>query len=84
MKHNRIPDNVPMIVGEGRRILGQSARLAGRTASQVARQGRKMFGNTVHQTERMTRRHPLAGLGTAIGAGFVLGGLCTFLFYRSR
>ena len=89
MKQNgRIPDNarsaVPMIVGEGRRIIQQSARRAGRTARRVARSGRRIVGNTVHQAEMITRRHPWSGLGTAVGAGFLLGGLCTFLFYRNR
>jgi ElaB/YqjD/DUF883 family membrane-anchored ribosome-binding protein len=85
---SRIPDNardaVPMILGEGRRLIQQSARRAGRTASKVARSGRRLIGDTVHETERMTRRHPLAGLGAAVGTGFILGGLCAFVFYRAR
>jgi ElaB/YqjD/DUF883 family membrane-anchored ribosome-binding protein len=90
MKQNfgRIPDNarsaVPLIMGEGRRILEKSARRAGRTAQRVARSGRRIVGSTVHQAEMITKRHPWTGLGTAIGAGFLLGGLCTFLFYRGR
>jgi ElaB/YqjD/DUF883 family membrane-anchored ribosome-binding protein len=90
MKQNygRIPENargaVPMIVGEGRRILQQSARRAGRTAQRVARSGRRIVGSTVHQAEVITKRHPWGGLGTAVGAGFLLGGLCAFLFYRGR
>lgn len=89
MKHNSsIPDNarkaVPLIMGEGRRILQMSARRAGETAGRVARRGRRLFGSTVHQAERITRRNPLAGLGAAVGTGFLLGGLCAFLFYRVR
>jgi len=84
MKRHRISDNVPMIVGEGRKIFQRSAKRAGETASKVARQGRKWFGSTVHGTERMTRRKPWVGLGSAIGTGFILGGLCAFLFYRGR
>ena len=85
MKQNgRIPDNarsaVPMILGEGRRLIRQSARSAGR----IARSGRRMVGKTVHQAGIIAGRHPWTGLGTAVGAGFLLGGLCTFLFYRGR
>ena len=84
----RIPDNlrgaVPMIVDEGRRILQRSARRAGQTATRVARQGRRLVGTTVQRTERLTRRKPWMGLGAAVGTGFLLGGLCTFLFYRVR
>jgi ElaB/YqjD/DUF883 family membrane-anchored ribosome-binding protein len=80
VKQNRISNNVPMIVGEGRRLIQQSARRAGR----IARSGGRMVGSTVHQAGMIARRHPWTGLGTAIGAGFLLGGLCTFLFYRNR
>ena len=84
----RIPDNlrgaVPMIVDEGRRIIRQSAHRAGQTASRVARGGRRLVGKTMQRTERLTRRNPWTSLGAAIGAGFLLGGVCTFLFYRIR
>ena len=87
-QHSNIPDNarraVPLIMGEGRRILQRSARRAGQTAGRVARRGRRLFGSTVHEAQRITRRNPLTGLGAAMGAGFLLGGLCAFLFYRIR
>lgn len=82
----RIPDNarstVPLLVMEGRKLLRKSARRAGETATRVARQGRRIVGQTVHQTERLARRNPWAVLGIAVGSGFLLGGLCSFLFYR--
>ena len=88
LNSGRIPDNarsaVPLIMGEGRRILRMSARRAGRTARRFARGGRRIVGSTVHQAEVITRRNPWAGLGSAVGAGFLLGGLCAFLFYRGR
>lgn len=82
----RMPENargsVPLIVVEGRKFIKKSARKAGETATRVARRGRRFVGTTVHQTERLTRRNPWPALGIAIGSGFLLGGLCTFLFYR--
>jgi ElaB/YqjD/DUF883 family membrane-anchored ribosome-binding protein len=90
MKQNseRMPENargtVPLIVVEGKRLIKRSARRAGETATRVARKGRRLIGTTVQRTERMTKRNPWAGLGIAVGTGFLVGGLCTFLFYRSR
>jgi len=90
MKHHseRMPDNargaVPLIVVEGKRLIQRSARRAGETASRVAKKGRRIVGQTVHETERLTRRNPWVGLGVAMGAGFLVGGLCSFLFYRGR
>jgi ElaB/YqjD/DUF883 family membrane-anchored ribosome-binding protein len=84
----RIPENargtVPLIVVEGKRMLKRSARRAGETATRVARRGRRLVGKTVHQTERLARRNPWTGLGIALGAGFLVGGLCSLLFWRDR
>jgi ElaB/YqjD/DUF883 family membrane-anchored ribosome-binding protein len=82
----RIADNarsaVPVIMGEGRRLIELSARRAGQTATRVAVRGRRLVGSTVRQTERLARRNPWTGLGAALSTGFLLGGLCAFLFYR--
>lgn len=84
----RMPENargtVPLIVVEGKRMIQRSARRAGETATRVARKGRRLARTTVERTERITRRNPWVSLGTAVGTGFLLGGLCTFLFYRGR
>lgn len=84
----RMPDNargtVPLIVVEGKRMIKRSARRAGETATRVVRKGRRLVGTTMQQTERITRRNPWSSLGVAVGAGFLFGGLCTFLFYRTR
>lgn len=85
----RMPDNargtaIPMLVVEGKRMIKRSARRAGETARVVARRGRRVVGATVQRTEKLTRRNPWASIGTAVGTGFLLGGLCTFLFYRGR
>ena len=84
----RMPDNargtVPLIVVEGKRMLKRSARRAGETATRVARRGRRLVGQTVHQTEQLARRNPWTGLGIAVGAGFLVGGICSMLFWRGR
>jgi ElaB/YqjD/DUF883 family membrane-anchored ribosome-binding protein len=85
----RMPENarggtVPLIMVEGKRMLRRTARRAGETAGRVSRRTRRLVGETVQRTEKLTRRNPWASIGTAVGAGFLLGGLCTFLFYRGR
>lgn len=84
----RMPENargtVPLIVVEGQRFIKKSARKAGETAGRVARRGRRFVGETVHRTERLARRNPWPALGIAIGSGFLLGGLCAFLFAREK
>ena len=88
MKQNseRTPNSarVPLIVVEGKRLIRKSAQRAGETASRVAQKGRRLVGNTVYRTERLTRRNPWVGLGAALCTGACVGALCTFLYFRIR
>ena len=85
MRHNseKFPESlagrIPLIVvDEGRKLLRRTAKKAG----SVARQSRRFVGESVHRTERYTRRNPWIGIGTAACTGACVGALVTFLIYR--
>ena len=88
MKHNseRSPEHaagrIPLVVVEGRKLLRRSAKQAGATATRVARQGRRIVGRTVEQTERYTKRKPWMGLGAAACTGACIGALVAFFIFR--
>lgn len=73
---------VPLIVVEGRRMLRRSAKKAGAVATRVARKSRRVVGQTVERTERLARRNPWKGLGTAMCTGLFVGALVTWLVVR--
>ena len=89
MRHNseKTPEHVAgriplIVVEEGRKLIGRTARRAGSTAKTVARQSRRFVGQSVDRTERYTRRHPWVGIGGAVCTGACIGALLTFLFLR--
>jgi len=78
LSHTRFPG----VMAEGRRMIRSSTRKAGEVAGQVAREGRRIVGRTVRQTELITKRSPWVGLGAAACTGAFLGAIATWLFRR--
>jgi len=78
----RFAGRVPLLVGEGRKLIRRSARKAGETATRVARGSRRIVGQTVERTERYARRNPWMGLGAAACTGAFIGAVASFLFFR--
>jgi ElaB/YqjD/DUF883 family membrane-anchored ribosome-binding protein len=88
MKQNseRTPEGamrrIPLVVVEGRKMLSRSARKAGVTAANVARQGRQIVGRSVDRTERYARTHPWTGLGAAACLGACVGAVLAIFYFR--
>jgi ElaB/YqjD/DUF883 family membrane-anchored ribosome-binding protein len=77
-----IQSRVPLVVLEGKRMIRTSARKASKVAGQVAREGTRIVGRTVHQTELMAKRHPWVGIGTAACTGLFFGALAAWFFTK--